>query len=159
MGLPWKWHNGNFFESFIWIVITQIKRRNLKNHSILLVKDRMEVIQLMISLKIETLLEGKAVERNWYECIIKKRFSKTFVWNWWRKNFFETTIFIREGLDESEEMSDKEKDRMNVIIMYLEKPYEISSDIAGVLLDVGTKTVSRLLNNAEKCRIVRDEEK
>ncbi len=56
-------------------------------------------------------------------------------------------------------MSDKEKDRMNVIIMYLEKPYEISSDIAGVLLDVGTKTVSRLLNNAEKCRIVRDEEK
>ncbi len=45
-------------------MITQIKRRNLKNHSILLVKDRMEVIQLMISLKIETLLEGKAVERN-----------------------------------------------------------------------------------------------
>ena len=119
----------------------------------------MEVIQLMISLKIETLLEGKAVERNWYECIIKKRFSKTFVWNWWRKNFFETTIFIREGLDESEEMSDKEKDRMNVIIMYLEKPYEISSDIAGVLLDVETKTASRLLNKAEKCRIVRDEEK
>ena len=48
---------------------------------------------------------------------------------------------------------------MNVIIMYLEKPYEISSDIAGVLLDVGTKTVSRLLNKAEKCRIVRDEGK
>ena len=42
----------------------EIKRRKFKNHSILLVKDRMEVIQLMISLKIETLLEGKAVERN-----------------------------------------------------------------------------------------------
>lgn len=48
---------------------------------------------------------------------------------------------------------------MNVIIMYLEKPYEISSDIAGVLLDVGTKTVSRLLNKAEKCGIVRGEGK
>ena len=56
-------------------------------------------------------------------------------------------------------MSNKEKDRMNIIIMYLEEHYEISSGIAADLLDVETKTASRLLNKAEKCGIVRGEGK
>ena len=76
-----------------------------------------------------------------------------------RRTYLETTIFIREGFDESRKMSDKEKDRMNIIIMYLEKHYEISSGIAADLLDVETKTASRLLNKAEKCGIVRGEGK
>lgn len=88
-----------------------------------------------------------------------------------RRTYLETTIFIREGFDEgrkvsdkvsdkmSNKMSNKEKDRMNIIIMYLEEHYEISSGIAADLLDVETKTASRLLNKAEKCGIVRGEGK
>lgn len=84
-----------------------------------------------------------------------------------RRTYLETTIFIREGFDEgrkvsdkmSNKMSNKEKDRMNIIIMYLEEHYEISSGIAAALLDVEAKTASRLLNKAEKCGIVRGEGK
>lgn len=88
-----------------------------------------------------------------------------------RRTYLETTIFIREGFHEgrkvsdkvsdkmSNKMSNKEKDRMNIIIMYLEEHYEISSGIAADLLDVETKTASRLLNKAEKCGIVRGEGK
>lgn len=76
-----------------------------------------------------------------------------------RRTYLETTIFIREGFDESGKMSDREKDRMNIIIMYLEKHHEISSGTAADLLDVETKTASRLLNKAEKCGIVRGEGK
>ena len=88
-----------------------------------------------------------------------------------RRTYLETTIFIREGFDESGEMSDKmsdkmsnkmsdkEKDRMNIIIMYLKEHHEISSSIAAELLDVEVKTASRLLSKAEKCGIVRGEGK
>lgn len=80
-----------------------------------------------------------------------------------RRTYLETIIFIREGFDEnrkmSDKMSDKEKDRMNIIIMYLEKHYEISSGIAADLLNVENKTASRLLNKAQKCGIVRGEGK
>ena len=88
-----------------------------------------------------------------------------------RRTYLETTIFIREGFDESGEMSDKmsnkmsdkmsdkEKDRMNIIIMYLKEYHEISSSIAAELLDVEVKTASRLLSKAEKCGIVQGEGK
>ena len=80
-----------------------------------------------------------------------------------RRTYLETTIFIREGFDESGEMSDKmsdkEKDRMNIIIMYLKEHHEISSSIAAELLDVEVKTASRLLSKAEKCGIVQGEGK
>ena len=70
----------------------------------------------------------------------------------------ETTIFVREGFDDSrkmsDKMSDKEMDRINIIIMYLEEHHEISSSIAAELLDVEVKTASRLLSKAEKCGIV-----
>ena len=80
-----------------------------------------------------------------------------------RRTYLETTIFIREGFDESnkmsDKMSDKEKDRMKTIIIYLEENREIASGIAAKLLGVETKTASRLLNKAEKCGIVRVKEK
>ena len=75
-----------------------------------------------------------------------------------RRTYLETTIFIREGFDEnskmSHKMSDKEKDTMHIIIMYLEENHEISSGIAVDLLDVETKIASILLIKAEKCGIV-----
>lgn len=84
-----------------------------------------------------------------------------------RRTYLETIIFIREGFDEgkkmtnkmTDKMSNKEKDRMNIIIMYLEEHHEISSSIAAELLDVEVKTASRLLSKAEKCGIVRGEGK
>lgn len=88
-----------------------------------------------------------------------------------RRTYLETTIFIREGFDDSnkvsdkvsdkmsDKMSDKEKDRMNTIIVYLEEHHEISSSVAADLLDVEVKTASRLLSKAEKCGIVRGEGK
>ncbi len=80
-----------------------------------------------------------------------------------RRTYLETTIFIREGFDDSnivsDKMSDKEKERMNTIIMYLKEHREISSSIAADLLGVETKTASRLLVKAEKYGIVQGEGK
>lgn len=63
----------------------------------------------MISLKIETLLGGKVVERNRVECIIKNCSPKPLFETDEGRTYLETTIFIREGFNESREMSDKDK--------------------------------------------------
>ena len=88
-----------------------------------------------------------------------------------RRTYLETTIFIRDGFDDSEKMSDKmsdkmfdamsdkEKDRIKTIIEYLEEYHEISSSVAADLLDVEIKTASRLLSKAEKSGIVQGEGK
>lgn len=75
------------------------------------------------------------------------------------RTYLETTIFIRDGFDTngkmSDKMSDKEKDRMNIILSYLNNNKEITSSVAAKLLDIDTKTTSRLLSKAEKYGIVK----
>lgn len=71
------------------------------------------------------------------------------------RTYLNTIIHIRDGFEMSESMSELERARMQVIFSYLNMNKEINSVTAAKLLNVETKTASRLLRKAEKLSILR----
>ena len=75
------------------------------------------------------------------------------------RTYLNTIIHVREGFEMSESMSESmselERARMQVIFSYLNINKEINSVTAAKLLNVETKTASRLLRKAEKLSILR----
>ena len=69
-------------------------------------------------------------------------------------------IRIRDGFERkermAESMSELERARMQIILIYLETNKEINSVAAAKLLEVEIKTASRLLLKAEKLNILKD---
>ena len=68
-------------------------------------------------------------------------------------------IRIRDGFERkermAESMSELERARMQIILIYLETNKEINSVAAAKLLEVEIKTASRLLLKAEKLNILK----
>lgn len=75
------------------------------------------------------------------------------------RTYLNAIIRIRDGFERkeimSESMSELEKARMQIILLYLETNKEINSSVAAKLLEVEIKTASRLLLKAEKLDILR----
>ncbi len=70
------------------------------------------------------------------------------------RTYLNAIIRIRDGFERkekmSESMSELERARMQIILIYLETNKEINSAAAAKLLEVEIKTASRLLLKAEK---------
>ncbi len=68
-------------------------------------------------------------------------------------------IRIRDGFERkermAESMSELERARMQIILIYLETNKEINSAVAAKLLEVKIKTASRLLLKTEKLNILK----
>ena len=75
------------------------------------------------------------------------------------RTYLNAIIPIRDGFERkekmSESMSELERARMQIILIYLETNKEINSSVAAKLLEVEIKTASRLLLKAEKLDILR----
>ena len=83
------------------------------------------------------------------------------------RTYLNTIIHIRDGFEKketiselmsesmSELMSELERERMQIILNYLEINREINSSCAAELLEVEIKTASRLLLKAEKLDILK----
>lgn len=87
------------------------------------------------------------------------------------RTYLNTIIYIRDGFEKkeamsesmselmSESMSELERVRMQIILSYLATNKGIRSAIAAELLGVEVKTASRLLSKAEKLDILKGEGK
>ena len=75
------------------------------------------------------------------------------------RTYLNAIIRIRDGFERkekmSESMSELERARMQIILIYLETNKEINSAVAAKLLEVEIKTASRLLLKAEKLNILK----
>ena len=75
------------------------------------------------------------------------------------RTYLNAIIRIRDGFERkekmSESMSELERARMQIILIYLETNKEINSAAAAKLLEVEIKTASRLLLKAEKLNILK----
>jgi len=75
------------------------------------------------------------------------------------RTYLNAIIRIRDGFERkekmSESMSELERARMQIILIYLETNKEINSSVAAKLLEVEIKTASRLLLKAEKLDILK----
>ncbi len=79
------------------------------------------------------------------------------------RTYLNAIIRIRDGFERkeimsksmSESMSELERARMQIILIYLETNKEINSAAAAKLLEVEMKTASRLLLKAEKLDILK----
>ena len=75
------------------------------------------------------------------------------------RTYLNAIIRIRDGFERkekmSESMSELERARMQIILIYLETNKEINSAVAAKLLEVEIKTASRLLLKAEKLDILK----
>ncbi len=71
------------------------------------------------------------------------------------RTYLNAIIRIRDGFERKEKMSELERARMQIILIYLETNKEINSAAAAKLLEVEIKTASRLLLKAEKLNILK----
>lgn len=75
------------------------------------------------------------------------------------RTYLNAIIRIRDGFERkekmSESMSELERARMQIILIYLETNKEINSAAAAKLLEAEIKTASRLLLKAEKLNILK----
>lgn len=75
------------------------------------------------------------------------------------RTYLNAIIRIRDGFERKEKMSELmselERARMQIILIYLETNKEINSSVAAKLLEVQIKTASRLLLKAEKLDILK----
>ncbi len=76
------------------------------------------------------------------------------------RTYLNAIIRIRDGFERkekmSESMSELERARMQIILIYLETNKEINSATTAKLLEVEIKTASCLLLKAEKLNILKD---
>lgn len=71
------------------------------------------------------------------------------------RTYLNAIIRIRGGFKRKEKMSELERARLQIILIYLETNKEINSAAAAKLLEVEIKTASRLLLKAEKLNILK----